>query len=86
MRSLPLEDSPVSTIFTDYANDQVGNNPIGVKPGLISLQDIWIGDFIPTFEKMMRNGYTDTELTKAPLSWANVLCLPKKGITCSNVQ
>ena len=84
MRSLPLEDSPVSTIFSEYANDQVSND-LGFVIELFSFQSIWIGDFIPTFEKMMRNGYTDTELVSAPHSWENVLCLPKKGITCSLV-
>ena len=52
---------------------------------MFGCKDVWLRDFIPTFEKMMRSGYTNSELTTAPPSWANVLCLPKKGITCSIV-
>jgi len=66
-RSLPDDDKPVSEIIADYADSQ----------------DLWVNDFIGAFEKMMRNGYQDGDLTDAPGTWENVVCKMKnKVMTC----
>ena len=49
-----------------------------------SLQDLWLREFIPVFEKMMQNGYEEADLTEAPASWKDIRCLNKKGIVCSS--
>lgn len=68
MRREPATDQPMSTIIQEYAKDQAA----------------WISDFVPAMEKMMRNGYTDSELTDAPASWDNVKCTEGDySITCS---
>merc|ERR1712131_182574 len=54
-RRLPKEDNTVSGIISEYADNQ----------------DLWVDEFIAAFEKMMRNGYQDGELTDAPGSWEN---------------
>jgi len=64
MRQEPATDDPLSTIIQTYADDQ----------------GAWVRDFIPTFEKMMSNGYSATDLTEAPMSWENIQC-KKKGYT-----
>lgn len=58
MRTDENSDIPVSQYFVMYAKDQA----------------TWIEDFIPTFEKMTRNGYHENDLKTAPYSWQNVLC------------
>jgi len=65
MRQEPLNDDPLSTIIEKYAENQA----------------VWVDDFIPAFEKMMRNGYSVTELTEAPSSWDNVQCRKQNGYT-----
>jgi hypothetical protein len=57
MLSEPAGSTPVSQIMDEYANNQTA----------------WINDFIPTMEKMMRNGYS-AGLTNAPDHNANVFC------------
>ena len=57
MRKEPANAQPVSSYFETYAKDQ----------------SQWVKDYVPTFEKMVRNGYDD--LTRAPDSWTNVRCL-----------
>ena len=87
-RSLPDDDKPVSEIIADYADSQVisfitfksihKNNLIDIFN-----QDLWVNDFIGAFEKMMRNGYQDGDLTDAPGTWENVVCKMKnKVMTC----
>ena len=61
MRQEPATDDPLSTIIQTYADNQ----------------DAWVKDFIPTFEKMMSNGYPPSALKEAPLSWKNVQCTKK---------
>ena len=58
MRTDENSDIPVSQYFVMYAKNQA----------------IWIEDFIPTFEKMTRNGYKESDLATAPNSWQNILC------------
>ena len=59
----PLGSTPLYEIMEEYADDQTA----------------WINDFIPTMEKMMRNGYP-AGLTDAPNHHQNVKCdLPAKG-------
>jgi len=66
-RRLPKEDNTVSGIISEYAENQ----------------DLWVNEFIGAFEKMMRNGYQDGELTDAPGSWENVVCKRiKNKMTC----
>jgi hypothetical protein len=54
----PAEDDPLSTIFETYADDQ----------------EAWVKDFVPAFEKMMSNGYSQSDLQDAPTSWEGVRC------------
>jgi len=66
-RRLPEDDKPVSEIITNYADSL----------------DLWVNDFIKAFEKMVRNGYEDGDLTAAPGSWENVVCKKRnKMMTC----
>ena len=85
MKSLPEDDLPVSTIIAEYAKDQVKKSFLSAVHYLVPLaKDLWFGDFIEAFEKMMGNGYKKSDLTEAPKSWENVLCrLPTKNILCS---
>ena len=71
MRQEPATDDPLSTIIQSYADNQ----------------DAWLKDFIPTFEKMMSNGYSESALKEAPLSWENVECTKKHWykIECANL-
>ena len=52
----PAGSTPLHEIMDEYANNQTA----------------WINDFIPTMEKMMRNGYTN--LAEAPDFHSNVHC------------
>ena len=66
-RKLPESDKSVSEIIQDYADDQ----------------DLWIGEFMQAFEKMVANGYDDSALTLAPNSWDKVQCkIRSKQLTC----
>jgi hypothetical protein len=57
MLAEPAGSTPVSQIMDEYAKNQ----------------STWINDFIPTMEKMMRNGYS-AGLSNAPDHNANVFC------------
>ena len=57
---LCLGSTPLHEIFEEYANDQ----------------QKWINDYVPTFEKMISNGYD--KLQAAPDQWTNVIC-PRPG-------
>eukprot|EP00088_Acartia_fossae_P010335 TRINITY_DN15144_c0_g1_i1.p1 TRINITY_DN15144_c0_g1~~TRINITY_DN15144_c0_g1_i1.p1 ORF type:complete len:261 (+),score=53.26 TRINITY_DN15144_c0_g1_i1:102-785(+) len=62
MAAEPPGSTPVYRIMEEYAEDQTK----------------WIDDFTHTFEKMMRNGYTDEELKNAPDTHTNLVCpMPK---------
>ena len=56
----PSGSTPLHEIFEEYANDQ----------------QKWINDYVPTFEKMISNGYED--LQDAPDQWTDVIC-PRPG-------
>ena len=62
------DDKTTSEIIRDYANDQ----------------SHWLENFIPAFEKMMRNGYKPNDLSAAPKSWVGHKCYQssKHGISC----
>jgi hypothetical protein len=71
MLAEPAGSTPVSQIMDEYANNQ----------------STWINDFIPTMEKMMRNGYS-VGLSNAPDHNSNVFCpipildQPKSNTVC----
>ena len=70
MRREPKNAQPVSRFFDIYAKDQ----------------SKWVRDYVPTFEKMTKNGYKWSDLKRAPDSWDNVRCLEvgrKKRFECS---
>ena len=67
MRKEPANSEPVSNYFGIYAKDQRA----------------WVRDYVPTFEKMVRNGYNDNDLTRAPDSWTNVRCLKQEKFECT---
>ena len=49
----------------------------------IFVKELWLDEFTEAFQKMMRNGYLDGDLTDAPLSWTGVQCRRINGImTC----
>ena len=59
----PLGSTPLHEVFEEYAGDQ----------------QKWVNDYVPTFEKMISNGYSDGDLTDAPDQWTDVVC-PRPGI------
>ena len=59
----PLGSTPLHEVFEEYADDQ----------------QAWVNDYVPTFEKMISNGYSDTDLKDAPDQWTDVVC-PRPGI------
>ena len=59
----PLGSTPLHEVFEEYAEDQ----------------QKWVNDYVPTFEKMISNGYSDGDLTDAPDQWTDVVC-PRPGI------
>ena len=65
----PPNDQPFYEIIENYADDQ----------------SAWVHDFVPAFEKMMRNGYEESDLFDAPPSWEGVNCVKGKRneIQCS---
>ena len=84
-RRLPKEDNTVSGIISEYADNQVFIFILLNKNyrKVFFIQDLWVDEFIGAFEKMMRNGYQDGELTDAPGSWENVVCKRiKNKMTC----
>ena len=84
-RRLPKEDNTVSGIISEYADNQVFIFILLKKKfrKVFFIQDLWVDEFIAAFEKMMRNGYQDGELTDAPGSWENVVCKRiKNKMTC----
>ena len=56
------EGEPLYQIVEDYADHQ----------------DSWFRDFITAFDKMSRNGYSDGELTRGPVTWIGANCELKK--------
>ena len=54
----PIGSTPLHEVFEEYAADQ----------------QKWVNDYVPTFEKMISNGYTDGELQDAPDQWTDVVC------------
>ena len=58
----PIGSTPLHEVFEEYAKDQ----------------QKWVNDYVPTFEKMISNGYVDGELQDAPDQWTNVVC-PRPG-------
>ena len=59
----PLGSTPLHEVFEEYAEDQ----------------QKWVNDYVPTFEKMISNGYSDGDLTDAPDQWTDVVC-PRPGL------
>ena len=64
----PSDDKTTSEIILDYANDQ----------------SHWLENFVPAFEKMVRNGYKESDLTTAPKSWVGYKCYKSSryGVSC----
>ena len=60
----------------------LSDSDTAVSPLNTIVQDLWLGDFIEAFEKMMANGYKESDLTTAPQSWENVRCVMANGIVC----
>ena len=56
--SIPDGSTPLNQIFEEYAADQ----------------QKWINDYVPTFEKMINNGYTSEELTSVPDYHTGIIC------------
>ena len=57
-RREPQSAKPVSKYFEIFAKNQAK----------------WVRAYIPTFEKMIENGYQGSDLNSAPESWKNVFC------------
>ena len=55
---VPSGSTPLHEIFEEYAADQ----------------QKWINDYVPTFEKMINNGYTSEELTSVPDYHTGIIC------------
>ena len=55
---VPEGSTPLHEIFEEYAADQ----------------QKWVDDYVPTFEKMLSNGYNSEELTDAPDHFTGVVC------------
>lgn len=70
---MTLEEPPGSTplhqIIEDYADHQ----------------ENWIRDFVPTFEKLISNGYTEEELEDGPDQWTGITC-PRQLPEANNKQ
>ena len=52
------ESTALHEVFEEYALDQ----------------QKWIDDYLPTFEKMLANGYEEGELVDGPDQYTNVYC------------
>ena len=61
---VPEGSTPLHEIFEEYANDQ----------------QKWVDDYVPTFEKMLANGYGEGELVNGPDQYTGVYC-PRDGET-----
>ena len=86
--SLPKEgiEDPDPTNWRHYrtADPQCGLNtleyPLGSKPlheiieEYADNQTKWVNDFIPTYEKMLANGYEAEDLVDGPDQFTNVIC------------
>ena len=55
---VPEGSTPLHKIFEEYAADQ----------------QKWVNDYVPTFEKMLSNGYNSEELANAPDHYTGVIC------------
>ena len=80
---MPIDNGPV---LDEWIKDQPdcplnkmrvgGSRPLSKSFELFaSDQDKWVEVFIPTFEKMMANGYKGGELIDAPFE--NIVCVRK---------
>ena len=68
---VPPGSTPLHEIFEEYANDQ----------------QKWVSDYIPTFEKMLANGYGDGELINGPDQYTDISCpRDEETMTCYEVQ
>jgi len=54
----PTGSTPLHEIIEEYA----------------AHQDHWVRDYVPTFEKMISNGYAPGDLTAAPDQWSGIIC------------
>ena len=82
----PKTDNPRFTAKDDWYTDDVNCqlNKMQVPSGSTPMHEIyeeyaadqqkWIEDYVPTFEKMISNGYGAGELTNAPDHYTNVIC------------
>ena len=63
--AIPEGSTPVHQVLEEYAKDQ----------------DKWVQDFLPTYQKMLANGYSDGELQDSPYEFDRVVCPrgPKEG-------
>ena len=63
--AIPEGSTPVHQVFEEYAKDQ----------------DKWVQDFLPTYQKMLANGYADGELQDSPYEFDRYVCTrgPKEG-------
>ena len=63
--AIPEGSTPVHQVFEEYAKDQ----------------DKWVQDFLPTYQKMLANGYSDGELQDSPYQFDRYVCTrgPKEG-------
>jgi len=64
------QDIPVSQIVELYADNQAQ----------------WLSDFIPTLEKMLRNGHAASDLIDGPDQWTDISCVDGPDWTCSRVS
>ena len=55
---VPEGSTPLHEIFEEYAHDQ----------------QKWVDDYVPTFEKMLANGYGEGELVNGPDQYTGVYC------------
>ena len=55
---VPPGSTPLHEIFEEYGTDQ----------------QAWVNDYVPTFEKMLANGYQDGELTNGPDQYTGIVC------------
>ena len=56
--SIPDGSTPLNEVFDEYAANQ----------------QKWVEDFVPTFEKMLSNGYEEGELLDGPDQYTGIEC------------
>ena len=56
--AIPEGSTPVYQVFEEYAQDQ----------------DKWVQDFLPTYQKMLANGYADGDLEDSPYQYDRFVC------------